>query len=416
MTNITDEIFTAYEGKEKKFTLNGKELVIPARLDTFIFYRTKFRELAKVCSDKAVEEYIDSVHDLDSYIDLFPQIYDRNLRIAIGKAIDILISEGIYNISVELFEERQKRSFHYGSEDYQATVNSIKLTEQNNSNVSQGMMNSIGSLFGKKSGLGQSFINGFTEGAVKEGSKITDEQKRELYKRIKPYNLFSRVYFDYWNTFITLISILNENGKDIWLLDDGAMKEIDNVIKSMSNPNFPKDKILDILFDAILKKPIESSIYKVIEEKFGKTEEVAVIFDYFIYPEFSKIPYSEDDFPKQEEQQISKEAANQDNTQSTGETENQNEKKGLFSFADKLDGEKMKKGLKIGAGILALGMLAGKSQQGDSEARGSNGSGRQNMFGNVHCDIARGKSAICTFGCPLWRHCTHRGEYKVGSR
>lgn len=53
MGNIMEEAFTAYTGSEKVFTLNGKELVIPARFDAFITYRTKFMKLAKACADKA---------------------------------------------------------------------------------------------------------------------------------------------------------------------------------------------------------------------------------------------------------------------------------------------------------------------------------------------------------------------------
>ena len=51
MGNIMEEAFTAYTGSEKVFTLNGKELVIPARFDAFITYRTKFMKLAKACAD-----------------------------------------------------------------------------------------------------------------------------------------------------------------------------------------------------------------------------------------------------------------------------------------------------------------------------------------------------------------------------
>lgn len=47
MGNIMEEAFTAYTGSEKVFTLNGKELVIPARFDAFITYRTKFMKLPK---------------------------------------------------------------------------------------------------------------------------------------------------------------------------------------------------------------------------------------------------------------------------------------------------------------------------------------------------------------------------------
>lgn len=44
MGNIMEEAFTAYTGSEKVFTLNGKELVIPARFDAFIYISHQIHE------------------------------------------------------------------------------------------------------------------------------------------------------------------------------------------------------------------------------------------------------------------------------------------------------------------------------------------------------------------------------------
>lgn len=93
------------------------------------------------------------------------------------------------------------------------------------------------------------------------------------------------------------MGILRENGKDIWLADSGKIDDINAVLESVHNPNFPQEKVADVLFDCILKKPNAAAIYKTIEEKFGLTDEVQKIFDYFIYPDFTKIVYTESDFP-----------------------------------------------------------------------------------------------------------------------
>lgn len=58
MQEIEDEKIEFYEGSDTTFTLNGKQIVIPANLDTFNYYRSKYRRLAKVCADEFVERYI----------------------------------------------------------------------------------------------------------------------------------------------------------------------------------------------------------------------------------------------------------------------------------------------------------------------------------------------------------------------
>lgn len=103
MSNITEETFAAYSGSDKTFTLNGKTLVVPANLDVYMHYRRQFRELAKACSDKAAAEYRESVHDLDTYMEQFPKIYEKYLRQVAEKAVDVLVSAGVYSFDVDSF-------------------------------------------------------------------------------------------------------------------------------------------------------------------------------------------------------------------------------------------------------------------------------------------------------------------------
>lgn len=241
MGNIMEEAFTAYTGSEKVFTLNGKELVIPARFDAFITYRTKFMKLAKACADKAAEEYKEKIHDLDTFRALFQDIYLENLKIVSSKAVDILVSEGIYQFSIDTFSAKNIETFHTALNDLRTTNESVKLTEQNNAKVTQNLKNGIGSLFSNRG----SFARGLVQGAVEstlEGSEITAPQKAELYQRIRTHLLLHNVFQDYWNAVITLVGILRENGKDIWLADSGKIDDINAVLESVHNPNFPDRK------------------------------------------------------------------------------------------------------------------------------------------------------------------------------
>ena len=361
MGNIMEEAFTAYTGSEKVFTLNGKELVIPARFDAFITYRTKFMKLAKACADKAAEEYKEKIHDLDTFRALFQDIYLENLKIVSSKAVDILVSEGIYQFSIDTFSAKNIETFHTALNDLRTTNESVKLTEQNNAKVTQNLKNGIGSLFSNRG----SFARGLVQGAVEstlEGSEITAPQKAELYQRIRTHLLLHNVFQDYWNAVITLVGILRENGKDIWLADSG--------------------------------------IYKTIEEKFGLTDEVQKIFDYFIYPDFTKIVYTESDFPGMV-------PANSNMAQGQNASEEPKKKKGLFSFMDKESGESVKKGLKIGAGLLATSVLLAASKGGSTNNNSNNNDGKKDYYLSSGCKRARLGARDGCVGCTLAPYCSH---------
>ena len=264
MNNMTDETFQAYTGVEKRFSVDGKTLVVPARLDTFITYRTNFRKLAKSCSDNALQEYKTSVNDLDTFMEHLPQIYQKHLDIIAGKAIDILIAEGVYDYSVETFTERHMASFCNTLNDYQTMQQNIEETQEENYGVKSGIAKGLGSFLTRNSSnFVKSFVDGATDSFADGSEKLTNDQKAELYQHIILRELFNDIFSDYWNTVITMVEILRENLHDIWLFDSGEVNDIGIIIQNIKNPNFPQDKIVDILFDYILKKPNEERVYKI---------------------------------------------------------------------------------------------------------------------------------------------------------
>ena len=377
MSNITEETFAAYSGSDKAFTLHGKTLVVPANLDVYMHYRRQFRELAKACSDEAAAEYRESVHDLDTYMEQFPEIYEKYLRQVAEKAVDVLVSAGVYSFDVDSFVKAHMENFNLAAQDYQTMSESIRLTEERNTKIGQGMMNSVTSLFGNRGSFMQGLVNGMTESAVEDVRKINAEQKVELFQRIDPSKQLNRVYLDYWDVGTTLMSILRSNGADIWQADGANVGDMNAVLRNISNPNFPQEKVLDVLFDYILKAPGSSALFKAMEEKFG--EDAREILDYFMYPDFNQLAFTSEDFPQQTAAaKTEEEKASQDEA---AEPQGKKRKKGMFSVWDKVvDGEKMKNGLKIGAGILAASVMLASSKSGNSSVNdrykdlmGSNG-------------------------------------------
>ena len=403
MSNITEETFVAYSGSDKTFTLHGKTLVVPANLDVYMHYRRQFRELAKACSDEAAAEYRESVHDLDTYMEQFPEIYEKHLRQVAEKAVDVLVSAGVYSFDVDSFVKAHMENFNLAAQDYQTMSESIRLTEERNTKIGQGMMNSVTSLFGNRGSFMQGLVNGMTESAVEDVRKINAEQKVELFQRIDPSKQLNRVYLDYWDVGTTLMSILRSNGADIWQADGANAGDMNAVLRNISNPNFPQEKVLDVLFDYILKAPGSSALFKAMEEKFG--EDAREILDYFMYPDFNQLAFTSEDFPQQTAAaKTEEEKASQDEA---AEPQGKKRKKGMFSVWDKVvDGEKMKNGLKIGAGILAASVMLASSKSGNSSVNdrykdlmGSNGC----MYGKKD---ESGFRISCDFRCPLYNHCS----------
>lgn len=418
MKNILEENLSPYEGKEKVFTLNGKELIVPARLDTFLTYRTQFKEVAKACSDKAKEEYISSVNNLDTFMEHFPNIYGDNLNIILEQINNILIAEGIYQYSVDILFDKQLELSHGAVDVYGTVKETIEETQQSKAELTKGLANGLTSLLGLNNNtITSSFMDFEGDKAAAEVSKLTEEEKETIYDKITAHYLFEGVFVDYWNSFVLLVNILKENGKDIWLADSGEMENADAIIKNVTNPNFPQDKVIDVLFECILKNPKFQLTFETMEKKFGLTEEVKAIFDYFLYPEKNSV-YSEEEFPKQEKaialEQTQPTDTNEQtyNQNTTSEPQTAPQKKGFFSSlkeeVKKMDGEKVKDSLKLGAAIGVAGALFGGLSKGNSSQSSSNGK-YKDLMGSSSCMYGKksgGFTVGCDMRCPVYRYCS----------
>lgn len=391
MNNLENEQLTLYEGQDRTFSLNGKEFTIPARLDAFNYYRNKFRELAIYYTDKASKEYKESVCNLDTFLDKTVDIYIKNLHGVVDKVIDILVSDNIFECSDEVFIDTHKNISCLAME-YCAEIEEQhkQLLETSASSV-QGISNVAGSLLGKKSWILGEFISGIGEGMA-ENVSLSEEQAKTLFESIEPHKMFNHTYTDYWKVHITLVFFLQRNNRDIWAPNEVAHDEVDTTIKLLARPNFPQDKTTDLILDLVTKDPYRKEIYDLMREKFGDTEEVLNIVDYFGFTNYTENIYMAEDFPKVEmstetptecigqgnvNEQTSSETQ-EETTSEQGATETTTGKKGLLSFVDKLDNEKVKKGLKIGAGIVAAGAVL--NVLGNSSSNSSSSSSNDDLI------------------------------------
>jgi hypothetical protein len=285
------------KGVAKTFPIADKAFEVPDNLDAFNAYRLIFRDLAIKYADKAKEEYSAKVHDYITFVELFPQIYSQHLHPLVKRAIDALVAENIWTVTYDSFIVQHKTDFSLAIDDYEIMTDSTEKTMELNRQVNSGIGSIASGWLGEgidKLGLGNtfgsvlgSFKDGFIEGAVEACDGITPEQQEELYQRIDHEILIGKVYVDYYNVFLSLVLTLNQNGHNIWLPEKWTDQQANSIFQNLSNPNFPKDKILDAVLGLLKTNPYNVEYYKLIVSRFGETEEVTAIKDYFGYTDFS---------------------------------------------------------------------------------------------------------------------------------
>ena len=289
------ELWEPIKGCEKTFSLYGRVLEVPKSLDIFNSYRLKFKDLSQKYTDRAERTYKSKVRNYISFIEFFPKIYADNLSPIIQKAVDVLVSEGIWNVTFQSFLDQHTTNFHLAPDDYNVIVESTRLTIQKNQQATARTMsfvpNMIGGGFGLKgalkgmamAGAFNAVRDGIENSAIKNASNISPAQQAELYGRINPDVLFQRVLSDYWSVYLSLVWTLRQNGQDIWWQTKEVGQQSQNIFQNLSNPNFPQDKVLDALINLLKLNPYNIEYYQFAISRFGESEGIKNLKSFFGY-------------------------------------------------------------------------------------------------------------------------------------
>ncbi len=280
-------------GENRQFSINGKILDISEEMDMYNTYRKKFHALALKCRNEARKEYDKKVVNFITFTEFYVSIYNRYLDVLIGKALDICITEEIYTESKETLLQEHLKDFHSGLDIVDAIIEEVNSAVSTNRKQISNLMNNIPTLVG--GGFG-------TKGAVKGiakaetfnaarnvvgkqlmagASDITPEQQESLYSRIQPDILFSNILDDYWKVYFTLCFVLRKNKVSVWFPPKDSLKDVTNILGNLSNPNFPQEKVIDTLLSLMTKNPFSVEYFEFLHNKYGETEEVQKLSQYF---------------------------------------------------------------------------------------------------------------------------------------
>lgn len=148
-----DEPWETVKGISKSFPFMGQTLEISKELDEYNTYRQKFKALAVKYREIARSEYKRKVHNLETFLEFYPKIYDKYLDIIMQRAVDVLISNEIWTVTLYSFSKLHRNNYNYATKTVSATLESIELTVNANQQMTAGLTSFIPNLQGGGFGL-----------------------------------------------------------------------------------------------------------------------------------------------------------------------------------------------------------------------------------------------------------------------
>lgn len=289
-----EETWKLVTGSAHEFPLLGKTLTVNENWDVFNSYRTMYMECAARYTQQMKKKYIKRITNFDSFMRFYLPLYKEYLDKIINKTTDILVSAGVWTETSESIMQRHIENNHLAMDDYTSMYESLVATVQSNKQsieaVTSFVPNLVGGGFGLKGAVkGIATATAFNllrdgaESALIDSMNISGVQKSELYSRINQKVLFDRAFLDLWRVFLTLIDILNENGKNVWRPNDSDSAKADNIMKNVSNPNFPQEQFPDVMVAVIGMNPYKRSVYELLRSRGADANEVSAISEYFGY-------------------------------------------------------------------------------------------------------------------------------------
>lgn len=284
--------WTPYQPETKTFALNNENLIFSPGFDELNIYRKRFCAYAEICRNAAYTEYQHTVRDLTTFVRFFPEIYVANLKILAKKAVDVLISNGVYSLTDQNIFEVQLDNYHIATDMYSAVLNIMDdiSKEQVNAlnkitslipNVRGGGFGVKGAVKGIAGAEAFNLIRDTSENVLLDSaSKLSAEDSSSIYNSINTDTLFAAVLYDYQNIYISVTAALRASGKDIWDLPADKAATAKNVFQNLTNPNFPQDQLTRAFIQILMSDPFNSTYHQFMLEKFGDNEETRAIIQY----------------------------------------------------------------------------------------------------------------------------------------
>ena len=275
-----------YSGTQVELPLLSEKIVVSAGMDIFNYYRKWFSVFAKQKAMELRAEYCMRIMDLDSFLTVFPEIYQKHRRPLIDAAMDVLGKAGIYDISLEQFEAQHTADFCLCGEDIDTIIESFNLTIEANQDKKIKMYNMMpGMVFRGIGGFAAALavnaaVNAIAEKDIKNAD-VSQKQRAEIFSRVNLDVLMERAYIDYWRVFLSLTYILNQRDFGVWYPTDQSNSRAEGLYQNLVTGRIPPDKVLSQFAQLCTLNPYNENYLNFLTQVYGFTAETKAISDYF---------------------------------------------------------------------------------------------------------------------------------------
>ncbi len=285
-TNTVVSQIELVRGQEVRFPLLSETIVVSREMDVFNTYRKQFSFMAKKKVGELHAEYCARIKDLDSFLIVFPEIYQKHRSPLINAAMEVLYKAEIYDISQEQFEQDHTADFCLCGEDVDNMIESFNLTIEANQDKKIRMYNMMpGMVFSGIGGFAAALavnvaVTKIAENDIKNAN-VSSKQRAELFSRVDTNTLMERAYIDYWRVFLSLTYILNQRGLGVWYPTVDCNNRAEGLFQNLASGRIPPDKVLPQISLLYTLNPYNDNYLSFLTHRYGLTPETKAICTYF---------------------------------------------------------------------------------------------------------------------------------------
>lgn len=289
--------FPGYAASAKTFPLLGLELQVSEEIDAYNQFQELYRKLAWNQAQKAKRAMARRILSYETYHEFLSDIvyeyglplFELTLDICMANDVYSENEESIFKMHYNMFHNLEKRMNAIAS--YAQQVSTSGAHAGANAAIKMNYSQTTAVFGTSRSELNKAvrkanFSNMMTDARTKLMSNmanhLTPKDKENIYEKFDAERdgFTDAIFQDFWGMCLTLNKILEDNGHTVWskvAIDDTELRTIEN----MSRPDFPEEKIPGFIIPLLQKNPYDQRIYSFLVNRYGKTDEISAIMDYF---------------------------------------------------------------------------------------------------------------------------------------
>lgn len=269
---------------KRQFVLLGQVIDIDEEMDLFNTCRQQY----KIIADEGIRlfqtSYAQCIHDFDSFIGEFLNMYSFYLEPIMKKTMDLLVKEGIWSITIDELRNTHVNNYHWAVNGYEVLrVNADNLLQEKVEHKAAKVSFipefwGIG-LAGALTSTALNIVAYTASNQIMKYTSLKPFEKSNLYNQLNIPMLISHVYSDYMNAYLTLALIMKQNGRKIWYPTE--VERARNMYANILNPYFPEEERINALISIIKMWPYDENIYNYMTSIYGEREDILQLRNYF---------------------------------------------------------------------------------------------------------------------------------------